>query len=137
MAEAHPGKRPEVLGDILDARLADLHPPLPHEGDHPDQRVRVDRRGRRVVTRVPERGGEHVPDAIGELVEQARQLRPRGRRRVLRQHRESIAPKIRALCQQYGQPYTTGSFPKQLASVARSLLHLSLPLRLPRREIAA
>ena len=40
----------------------------------------------------------------------------------------SIAPRVQALCQQYEQPYTTGTFPKQLASVARSLLRLSLPL---------
>jgi fatty acid desaturase len=39
----------------------------------------------------------------------------------------SIAPKVRALCERYGQPYTTGSFIAQLTSVARNLLRLSLP----------
>lgn len=38
-----------------------------------------------------------------------------------------MAPRVRELCERYGQTYNTGSFPKQLGSVARRLLRLSLP----------
>ncbi|HXU71704.1 MAG TPA: acyl-CoA desaturase [Polyangia bacterium] len=38
-----------------------------------------------------------------------------------------IAPRVRAICARYGLPYCTGSFARQLGSVARRLLRLSLP----------
>ena len=38
-----------------------------------------------------------------------------------------IAPRVRAICERYGQPYNTGSFARQLGSVARRLLRLALP----------
>ncbi len=46
-----------------------------------------------------------------------------------------IAPRVRALCEAYGQPYTTGSFAHQLGSVARTLVRLALPAT-PRRALA-
>jgi NADPH-dependent stearoyl-CoA 9-desaturase len=38
-----------------------------------------------------------------------------------------LAPRVRAICARYGQPYCTGSFARQLGSVAGRLLRLSLP----------
>ena len=38
-----------------------------------------------------------------------------------------IAPRVRAICARYGQPYGTGSFAHQLGSVAKRLLKFSLP----------
>jgi linoleoyl-CoA desaturase len=40
-----------------------------------------------------------------------------------------MAPHVRAICAKYGLPYCTGSFPKQLGSVAAQLAKLSLPPR--------
>ena len=40
-----------------------------------------------------------------------------------------IAPRVRALCERYGQRYNTGSFAKQLGSVAARLLAHALPTR--------
>jgi fatty acid desaturase len=40
-----------------------------------------------------------------------------------------IAPQVRALCERYGIPYTTGSLPRQAASVWRQVLRLALPGR--------
>jgi linoleoyl-CoA desaturase len=40
-----------------------------------------------------------------------------------------IAPRVLEICARYGQPYGTGSFARQLGSVARRLLRLSLPTR--------
>ncbi|MEO8703556.1 MAG: acyl-CoA desaturase [Kofleriaceae bacterium] len=36
-----------------------------------------------------------------------------------------LAPKVRAICERYGQPYNTGSFATQLGSVARRIVALS------------
>ena len=44
-----------------------------------------------------------------------------------------IAPRVRAICARYGLPYCTGGFARQLGSVARRLLRLSLPTRRRRR----
>lgn len=38
-----------------------------------------------------------------------------------------MAPRVREICERYGQPYNTGRFTRQLGSVARRLLRLSLP----------
>ena len=38
-----------------------------------------------------------------------------------------IAPRVRAICERYGQHYCTGSFRRQLGSVVRRLVRLSLP----------
>jgi linoleoyl-CoA desaturase len=38
-----------------------------------------------------------------------------------------MAPRVRELCERYGQAYNTGSFAKQLGSVVKRLLRLSLP----------
>ena len=38
-----------------------------------------------------------------------------------------MAARVRAICARYGQPYCTGGFARQLGSVARRLLRLSLP----------
>ncbi|HEX9102775.1 MAG TPA: acyl-CoA desaturase [Polyangia bacterium] len=38
-----------------------------------------------------------------------------------------LAPRVREICERYGQPYNTGSFARQLGSVAWRLLRLSLP----------
>jgi linoleoyl-CoA desaturase len=38
-----------------------------------------------------------------------------------------MAPRVREICQRYGQHYPTGSFRRQLGSVARTILRLSLP----------
>jgi len=46
-----------------------------------------------------------------------------------------IAPRVRAICARYGLPYCTGGFARQLGSVARRLLRLSLPT--PRRRPVA
>ncbi len=40
-----------------------------------------------------------------------------------------IAPRVREICARYGQAYPTGSFRRQLGSVARRLLGLALPTR--------
>ncbi|MGZ3408434.1 MAG: fatty acid desaturase family protein, partial [Polyangia bacterium] len=36
-----------------------------------------------------------------------------------------IAPRVREICERYGQPYCTGSFSRQLGSVARRIWKLS------------
>jgi linoleoyl-CoA desaturase len=41
-----------------------------------------------------------------------------------------LAPKVRALCERYGQQYNTGTFVRQLTSVARSLIANAIPPRL-------
>ncbi len=38
-----------------------------------------------------------------------------------------LAPKVRAICEKYGQPYVTGSFRRQLGSVAKQILRRALP----------
>jgi fatty acid desaturase len=38
-----------------------------------------------------------------------------------------IAPRVRAICERYGQTYNTGSFGKQLRSVARALVKHAVP----------
>jgi fatty acid desaturase len=38
-----------------------------------------------------------------------------------------LAPKVRAICAKYGQPYLTGSFRAQLGSVAKQILRRALP----------
>lgn len=38
-----------------------------------------------------------------------------------------MAPRVREICERYGQHYCTGSFRRQLGSVARRILRLSLP----------
>ena len=38
-----------------------------------------------------------------------------------------IAPRVRALCDRFGLPYTTGSLPRQTASVWKRILRLALP----------
>ena len=40
-----------------------------------------------------------------------------------------IAAEVKAACRRHGVPYTTGSFGRQLRSVARRILRLSLPTR--------
>ena len=44
-----------------------------------------------------------------------------------------IAPKVQAVCARYGQSYATGSFARQLGSVAKRIVSLSLPN--PRRAL--
>jgi linoleoyl-CoA desaturase len=46
-----------------------------------------------------------------------------------------LAPRVRAICARYGQQYVTGSFAKQLGSVARRIVTLALPSK--RRAAAA
>jgi fatty acid desaturase len=46
-----------------------------------------------------------------------------------------IAPRVRAVCEQYGLPYNTGSFWKQTASTWKRILRMSLPSK--RRPEAA
>jgi fatty acid desaturase len=41
-----------------------------------------------------------------------------------------IAPEVEAVCRKYGVPYTTGTFGRQLRSVARRVLRMSLPTRM-------
>ena len=38
-----------------------------------------------------------------------------------------LAPRVRALCERFGLPYTTGSLPRQTANVWRRILRLALP----------
>lgn len=40
---------------------------------------------------------------------------------------QEVAPKVRAVCEKYGLPYRTGSFPKQLGSVWKKVCRLALP----------
>jgi fatty acid desaturase len=40
-----------------------------------------------------------------------------------------LAPKVRAICERYGQHYNTGSFARQLTSVARQLVTNAVPQR--------
>lgn len=44
-----------------------------------------------------------------------------------------MAPKVRALCEKYGQRYNTGSFRRQLTSVAKRLVENALPPKLQAR----
>ena len=41
-----------------------------------------------------------------------------------------MAPRVRAICERYGQRYTTGSFGRQLGSVARQIVANALPTRM-------
>lgn len=47
-----------------------------------------------------------------------------------------MAPKVREICERYGQAYNTGSFARQLASVAKCLVRNAIPTR-PRALAAA
>ena len=38
-----------------------------------------------------------------------------------------IAPRVRAICERYGLPYTSGSLPRQYAQVVKRVLRLALP----------
>jgi NADPH-dependent stearoyl-CoA 9-desaturase len=38
-----------------------------------------------------------------------------------------VAPKVRALCEQYGLPYTSGSLPRQYGNVLATIARLALP----------
>jgi fatty acid desaturase len=40
---------------------------------------------------------------------------------------QEIAPQVRAVCEKYGLPYNTGSFSRQLFSVAKKIVKLALP----------
>ena len=40
-----------------------------------------------------------------------------------------VAPRVQALCERAGLPYTQGSLPKQFGSVVRRIVRLSLPNR--------
>jgi linoleoyl-CoA desaturase len=42
-----------------------------------------------------------------------------------------IAPEVRALCERYGLPYTTGRYSRQLGSVWAKIFRLALPTRSP------
>ena len=46
-----------------------------------------------------------------------------------------LAPKVRAICERYGQPYNTGRFVRQLSSVARRLIANALPNRSRSRAV--
>jgi len=48
-----------------------------------------------------------------------------------------LAPKVRAICARYGQSYNTGSFARQLGSVARQLVVNALPVRRAANQNAA
>jgi len=45
-----------------------------------------------------------------------------------------IAPRVRAICEEYGLPYNTGPFGKQFGSVQRTLVRLAFPGGKPRRK---
>jgi linoleoyl-CoA desaturase len=47
-----------------------------------------------------------------------------------------LAPKVRAICERYGQQYNTGRFVRQLSSVARQLVTNALPNRARSRAVA-
>jgi linoleoyl-CoA desaturase len=47
-----------------------------------------------------------------------------------------LAPRVREICERYGQRYCTGSFRRQLGSVAGRILRLALPGR-PRSRVGA
>ena len=49
----------------------------------------------------------------------------------------TIAPAVRAVCARYGQPYNTASFPRQLFTVARSILRHAVPTRAAARSATA
>jgi linoleoyl-CoA desaturase len=42
-----------------------------------------------------------------------------------------VAPQVRALCERFGLPYTSGSLPRQTASVWKRILRLALPGHTP------
>jgi fatty acid desaturase len=50
---------------------------------------------------------------------------------------EEIAPRLKALCEQYGQHYNTGSFVKQFASVWKRIFAFSLPDPYAQKVMAA
>ena len=41
-----------------------------------------------------------------------------------------IAERVRALCEKYDLPYTTGPFPRQYGQALRTIMRLSLPNRM-------
>jgi hypothetical protein len=43
-----------------------------------------------------------------------------------------IAPRVKAICAEYGLPYNTGPFSKQWGSVQRTILRLAFPGGTPR-----
>jgi NADPH-dependent stearoyl-CoA 9-desaturase len=47
-----------------------------------------------------------------------------------------LAPRVRAICERYGQPYNTGRFLRQVTSVARQLVSNALPPRARSRRVA-
>lgn len=47
---------------------------------------------------------------------------------------QEIAPRVRAICEEYGLPYNTGPFSKQFGMVQRTLLRLALPGGKPRKK---
>jgi len=47
-----------------------------------------------------------------------------------------MAPRVRAICERYGQRYPTGSFAKQFGSVVRRIVKLSLPSRRDQKKPA-
>jgi fatty acid desaturase len=49
----------------------------------------------------------------------------------------SIAPRVRAMCERYGQAYNTGSFQKQLGSVVGRIFRHALPSHEPAHEASA
>jgi fatty acid desaturase len=46
-----------------------------------------------------------------------------------------LVPKVRAICERYGQQYNTGSFVRQLTSVARRLVANAIPTRASIRAV--
>jgi linoleoyl-CoA desaturase len=46
-----------------------------------------------------------------------------------------IAPRVREICERYGLPYTTGSLPRQYATVVRKLARLAFPGGGPKAEV--
>ena len=50
---------------------------------------------------------------------------------------QEIAPRVKAICEEYGLPYNTGPFFKQWGTVQRTILRLSLPGGGPRKKPGA
>jgi hypothetical protein len=78
MPQAHPGQAGQVTRHLVDRRLADLGPPLTHEGHHPHQGVGIERSGLGVVTGLFEGDREHAAHPFGHIAQQAGEIAAAG-----------------------------------------------------------
>src|SRR5438309_11637051 len=76
VAQAVPREVHDVRRDGVTSRLSDIEPPLPYNGDHPDERARVHGRHLRVIAAGFELTAEDVLDLGCDVVQQAPERSP-------------------------------------------------------------